>query len=119
VRLRFATIAAACTLALSGVCAAPNAIAAPSACSASFIAHFPEVEKAVNAAYDAFNGGDPHKTRALMRKAVASARKAIKGSTGQTKVLLKQLIELRNDPYKVSMMASTMVDLQDVSIRGC
>jgi len=117
--LRFATIAAACTLALSGVCAAPNAIAAPSACSASFIAHFPEVEKAVNAAYDAFNGGDPHKTRALMRKAVASARKAIKGSTGQTKVLLKQLIELRNDPYKVSMMASTMVDLQDVSIRGC
>jgi len=117
--LRFATIAAACTLALSGVCAVPNAIAAPAACSAGFIAHFPKVEKAVNAAYDAFHGGDPDKTPALMRKAVASARKAIKGSTGQTKVLLKQLIAIGDDPYKVSMMASTMVDLQDVSIRGC
>lgn len=102
------------------VCTTPVASAAvPVKCSSSFTSNMPKIEKAVSAAYEAFNMGDPKKTPGLMRQAIAAARKALKGSSGETAATLKRFIAIGDSPYSVSMMASTLVDLQDLQIRGC
>lgn len=116
-----AGIAAALMLVVSAAVVMPasTATAAPSRCSKAFSTQMPIIEKAVSDAYDAFNMGSPDRTEPLMRKAIAAARKALKGTAAEGKTLLRRLIAVGVDRYKVSMMPPILMELQDYQLRGC
>jgi hypothetical protein len=77
------------------------------------------IEKSVGDAYEAFNMGEAAKTKPLMAKAIAAAKKALKGAPTKEKSLLKALIAIGPDQYRVSMMKDAVMALQDYQLRGC
>ena len=97
--------------------AAPSA--APTTCSKAFAAQFPVIQSSITDAYAAFNSGHPEKTEPLMKRAIDAARKALPGTTGTGKTLLKRLIAVGVDKYRVSMMTPILVEMQDYQRRGC